>query len=671
MTTIQMLLAIVINVCFVSNINGKYDDNPLIDAQFATHIDEEWSFLYEEPKVTITNYTTSEPTDTYDIVYQLMSRVLGGTNLLDEFELQLIVSDKKPIYQPTTRDKNHPFWKSKSALYLDIMELDSNDNKIILRGSSTIALISAFNWYLKDWCNTTYDWSTYTVDMPASLPLPTYGKKIKSVPFTYYQNVCTVSYSFAFWDWDTWQSHIDWMAMQGVNMPLAFNGQEYIWAKTFATFGFNTSDLQSFFAGPAFYAWQRMGNIQGFGGPLREEIIIQQYELQLQILSRMYSFGMFPVLTCFAGHVPNAITRLYPHADVSRSPPWSGFVGKYCCVHLLNFTDPLFQQIGSKFIALQQEYFGAYSHIYQCDSFNEMAPASNNSKYLNAASSLMYNAMDSVDINAVWLMQGWLFVDEGEENNFWTNQTVKEYLGGVPNDAMIILDLATALQPVYSKFNSFYGKPFLWNTLNDYGGSNGIKGNLAGIGAGLPYALSYPNTSVIGVGITMEGIWQNYVIYDLTLQMGWNNISVDIESFIYKYSMRRYGLLHTANGNNMIVNNMNKAWSQLANTVYNLSISNWPLPELNVPSLSNYGIPYNPEDIQNVWKLYIQIGNGLHKVEKFRWDLVDVTRQALSDQFVLKLKAMRECYNNNNNITCIKENGNNALDILNDLDNIL
>eukprot|EP01084_Bolivina_argentea_P185792 320339_1 len=32
---------------------------------------------------------------------------------------------------------------------------------------------------------------------------------------------------------------------------------------------------------------------------------------------------------------------------------------------------------------------------------------------------------------------------------------------------------------------------------------------------------------------------------------------------------------------------------------------------------------------------------------------------------------MRECYNNNNNITCIKENGNNALDILNDLDNIL
>ena len=33
----------------------------------------------------------------------------------------------------------------------------------------------------------------------------------------------------AFWDWDRWEKEIDWMAMQGVNMPLAFTGQEAIW----------------------------------------------------------------------------------------------------------------------------------------------------------------------------------------------------------------------------------------------------------------------------------------------------------------------------------------------------------------------------------------------------------------------------------------------------------
>ena len=47
--------------------------------------------------------------------------------------------------------------------------------------------------------------------------------------FRYYQNVCTVSYSMVWWNWTRWQKEIDWMAMNGINFPLAFNGQEGIW----------------------------------------------------------------------------------------------------------------------------------------------------------------------------------------------------------------------------------------------------------------------------------------------------------------------------------------------------------------------------------------------------------------------------------------------------------
>ena len=49
--------------------------------------------------------------------------------------------------------------------------------------------------------------------------------------FRYYQNVCTVSYSFVWWDWERWEREIDWMAMNGINLPLAFNGQEEIWRR--------------------------------------------------------------------------------------------------------------------------------------------------------------------------------------------------------------------------------------------------------------------------------------------------------------------------------------------------------------------------------------------------------------------------------------------------------
>ncbi|KAF4392205.1 hypothetical protein F8388_012661 [Cannabis sativa] len=42
----------------------------------------------------------------------------------------------------------------------------------------------------------------------------------RPVPWSYYQNSVSSSYSFAWWDWKRWEKEIDWMALQGVNLPL-------------------------------------------------------------------------------------------------------------------------------------------------------------------------------------------------------------------------------------------------------------------------------------------------------------------------------------------------------------------------------------------------------------------------------------------------------------------
>nr|POF20224.1 alpha-n-acetylglucosaminidase [Quercus suber] len=55
----------------------------------------------------------------------------------------------------------------------------------------------------------------------------------RPVPWNYYQNVVTSSYSYVWWDWERWEKEIDWMALHGVNLPLAFVGQEAIWQKVF------------------------------------------------------------------------------------------------------------------------------------------------------------------------------------------------------------------------------------------------------------------------------------------------------------------------------------------------------------------------------------------------------------------------------------------------------
>lgn len=48
--------------------------------------------------------------------------------------------------------------------------------------------------------------------------------------------------SFAWWDWVRWEKEIDWMALQGINLPLAFTGQEAIWQKVFQVFPFYKLD---------------------------------------------------------------------------------------------------------------------------------------------------------------------------------------------------------------------------------------------------------------------------------------------------------------------------------------------------------------------------------------------------------------------------------------------
>lgn len=49
--------------------------------------------------------------------------------------------------------------------------------------------------------------------------------------YRYYQNVCTHSYSFVWWDWTRWEQEIDWMALNGINLALAWSGQEAIWQR--------------------------------------------------------------------------------------------------------------------------------------------------------------------------------------------------------------------------------------------------------------------------------------------------------------------------------------------------------------------------------------------------------------------------------------------------------
>jgi len=417
----------------------------------------------------------------------------------------------------------------------EVMGLRPAAGKVMLQGSSTVALASAFNWYLNDFLNTTYDWSTYEVFIPSSPPMPATVNRTRVVQNSYYLNVCTYGYSLAFSDWAYWQKHIDWMAMQGVNMPLAFLGQEQVMLNLFARFNITFEEMQEFISGPAFLPWFRMGNLQAWGGPITRTWITKRVTLQQQVLARMRSMGMRPALPCFSGFIPPAFVTKHPTVNYTQAADWNRFPGKYGRVDLLEPTDEMFQQVGKAWVEEQTKLFGT-DHIYQCDTYNEMSPRSGDLNYLANSSSSVHKAMKAADPDAIWLMQGWLFYYT--PSGFWTTERIKAYLDAVPDSGMWILDLAAAAHTVWTKTSSFFGKPFVWNTLHGYGGQQGLTGNLPQIDAGFDAAAS--NSTVMGVGITMEGIWQNYIVYEYTLAKAWGRAG-DPQTYARQFGARRWG----------------------------------------------------------------------------------------------------------------------------------
>eukprot|EP01124_Arcella_intermedia_P007631 TRINITY_DN14704_c0_g1_i1.p1 TRINITY_DN14704_c0_g1~~TRINITY_DN14704_c0_g1_i1.p1 ORF type:complete len:811 (-),score=189.15 TRINITY_DN14704_c0_g1_i1:54-2486(-) len=583
--------------------------------------------------------------DQIDAVKDLIRRLLGS-EYVDMFGYT-IIQPSKPDY--------------------DTFEIESLNNIIQLRGTTGVALASAFHWYLKYYAHCSVSWGVDgtgdNLKLPSPLPqVPTKVAMTSPVKYRYYMNVCTVSYSSAFWTWERWEREIDWMALHGYNLILSFTGQEYIEREVYKSFGLTDEDLNAQFSGPAFHAWERMGNIRGWGGPLDQDWINGQSLLQQKILQRQKSFGMISVLPGFAGHVPEGLTRVYPNANISRSAQWAGFTDPYCCDYLLAPIDPLFEKIGSAFIQKQMDTYGFTDHIYNADTFNEMRPASSDPVYLADTSLAVYKAMSSADPDAKWLMQGWLFYNE---QDFWTPEAVKAYLGGVSNEDLLILDLYSDQNPVFPRVSSYYGKDFIWCMLHNFGGTRGVYGLIDKIATDPINTVQNTSYSMIGTGITMEAIEQNPVMYDLMSEMGWRSEFFDTSDWVKSYITSRYGSLE--------IPIIESSWDDFHRGAYSQGWD-WALKSLveRRPSMSQTYVTSNVTLFLQAWRKYLEGRSEvlLDSNGPYHYDLVDMTRQVLANLFFDAYRMLIAAYQRKD-LANTRVFGNKLLEIIDYSDNIL
>ncbi len=272
---------------------------------------------------------------------------------------------------------------------LDVFEIDQASGQVVLRGSSGVALASALNWYLEQVAGVAVSLPLQPISLHSLPAVPGRVRQTTRYRIRYFFNYCTFSYSMAWWDWTDWQRMIDWMALKGVNAPLAVTGQEAVWRQVLQEFGFSREQVGQFLVGPAYLPWGWMGNIDGLGGPLPDSWIDSHITLERQILARERALGMSPVLQGFTGHVPESITQIHPAARIHQTGDWSaGFSGTW----FLDPTDSLFQRFGRRFVEVQTELYGT-DHLYAADPFNEIDPPSDDSTFLAGMGNAIYGAM--------------------------------------------------------------------------------------------------------------------------------------------------------------------------------------------------------------------------------------------------------------------------------------
>jgi len=556
------------------------------------------------------------------------------------------------LVEPITADNNK-----------DTFELDSRDGKIVLRGNNGLSVAAALNYYLKTYCFCDIGWNGTNLNLPANLPAVT-AKIHKTTPYQYryYLNYCTFNYTMAWWDWARWQKEIDWMALNGINMPLAITGEEAVWQDVYKSMGFTDKELDAFFCGPAYFSWFWMGNIDAWGGPLPQHWMDSHRALQKKILERERSFGMKPVLSSFTGHVPPSFKDRFPKAKVKRTNWDAGFPD----VFILDPDDELFETIGKKYIEAQNKEFGT-DHLYSADTFNENVPPTNDSTYLDGMSKKVFRSMTAADPKAVWVMQGWMF---HYNNKFWQPQQIKALLNAVPNDQMIVLDLYSDAHPVWNRTEAYYGKPWIWSMLQNFGGNISLFGRMRHVAADPAIALHDPESkNMVGIGITPEGIEQNPALFALMLENVWRDTPIDADAWVNNYAHRRYGQTNA---------NASEAWQILLNTVYSSGLSEGGPESIIVarPTMQKTidrvltKLSYDPLKLAKAWQLLVNAADSLKQSDGYQYDVIDVTRQVLANYASPLQQKLASAYKSGDK-EAFKQYSTAFLQLMDDMDDLL
>lgn len=530
----------------------------------------------------------------------------------------------------------------------DYYDVEAKDGKIHITGNNGVSLATGLNAYLEKVANVHISQVGDQVTMPESIVLPEVKlHKETKYPVRYSYNYCTLSYSMAFWGEEEWRNELDWLALNGVNVVLDATGMEEVWRRFLGECGYTHQEIKDFIAGPAYYAWFYMANLTNMGGPVPDDWFAQRTELARKNQRIMRSLGMQPVLQGYCGMVPVDFKDKQPDAKIIPQGKWCSFQRPY----MLKTDDPSFDKYAEMFYRAQKSVYGDVTDYYATDPFHEGGNTGGMNVTTIAQRTL--GAMMEADPDAVWIIQSW----QGNPSN--------GLLAGLEGnrDHALVLDLYAERQPHWNA-TSGYGEgefadtPWAFCMLNNFGGRLGLYGHLESLNKNIPAAANQAK-HMAGIGITPEASQNNPLLYEFFFDTIWTEDAdaplgvIDLDQWLADYARRRYGDESAS---------AVEALKIMSDTVYAgtqheasgaggigqgapENVVNARPRDGVINSASTWGwssILYSKKELEKSLDLLLEDWDKLNASEAYRYDVVTLAQQVMSNSaqsIVLQMRA--------------------------------
>ncbi len=518
----------------------------------------------------------------------------------------------------------------------DQWSYETADGKVLIKGSDAICMAVAYYAFLRDCCGGYFDVEHALCVNEFKLPETPANGEIKVKYRTCFEYT-TVSCAACWWNWERWENEIDFMAMNGVNMPLTVVGTEAVWLKTMLDLGIKQELALACVSGPAFWGWQLYNCFDGYFPQIKRETVDKRIELGRKIFEREKQLGMSPLMHGYCGYVSNNFIKAKIRIRGTKTDEWCMFPPRY---HV-SASDTNFHRFGSLYYKNLKLLIGE-GQYFLADPFAVHPPVKPNSAFLAGVSTAIYKLICAQDENAVWVMH--------------SSSLKKSMLSAIPHDKLLIID-----GDKLHEQDGFEDVKFILSTSFNSGDVTALHGDIQ--------AASKLKTAenITGAGAFSDGAYSNEAFRQLSYAVLGGEQNAD--EWLGKYVENRYKTNSPAAKEAMQLLK-NSCWREgQPKREHGSAICTRPSTLLRHTCVGDCGceIDYSIGDVFNAARKLIEAQG---KTYEYELDVCDVLRQALSDLANTICKRALEGYKTKN-VALFEENTNLFLGIIDDLDRLM